>query len=109
MTIAIMASDPAIALAAQEIEFDNVSADVDASDLRAARNQEQAALAQQIEKLHEAAEDVRRGALGQGGFSLAGAAASFAGTNALAPGTLADFSKASGPALSALAVPMGRW
>ncbi len=109
MSTTITATDPAIALAAREIELDNVNADLDAANVRAARNQEQAALAQQVQKLHEAADDIRRGALFQGGFSLAGAAASFCGTDVIKPGVCADLTKGAGTVATALAGPMARW
>lgn len=109
MSTTITASDPAIALAAREIELDNVNADLDAANVREARNQEQAALAQQIHELHEAADDVRRGALVQGAFSLAGAAASFCGKDVMKPGIGADLTKEAGAAATALAQPMARW
>lgn len=108
MTTAIMASDPMIALAQHELEVDNLSADMDAQDLRTARNQEQAALKQQIEKLHEAADDMRRGAIVQGAFSLAGAGCGMGG-DLMNKGLGATLLKGAGTAFSSLAAPMGRW
>jgi hypothetical protein len=102
MTTAISASDPSIALAEHLLDLDNLNDQVDTENLNAARNEEQAALNQQIEKLHEAANDVRKGAWVQGGLSLAGSAAGFGGT-ALDPGTFATDLKAASPVFSSAA------
>jgi len=108
MTSAIMASDPMVALAEHQLEMETVNADVDAQDLRAARNQEQAALNHEVDLLHEAARDVRRGAIIQGTFTLAGAAGGMTG-ELVKPGTLAVVFKSAGAASTALAAPMGHW
>jgi hypothetical protein len=107
MTSPIMTSDPIIALAVHQLDMETVNADADAQDLRAARSQEQTALRHQIDELHEAARHVRTGALVQGAFSVAGAAAGMAGS--FGGGTTATELKSTGAAASALAAPMGRW
>jgi hypothetical protein len=106
MTPAITTSDPTIALAEYELELDNLNADIDHQELVAARNQEQSAIKQQVEKLHAAADDVRKGAWIQGGLSLAGSAADF-GASTLDPGVGTTLLKSAAPGLNALAGPMG--
>lgn len=108
MATVIMGSDPMIALAEHQIEMDNVNADADQENLRSARNQEHAALEQQVQKLHEAADDVRTGALVQCAFSVAGCGAEF-GAKALDSSWLTTTLKIAAPTLNALAAPAGRW
>lgn len=77
MTTAITPSDPLLALAAQEINLDNLNSQIDTEELQTARREQQSALEQQIQKLHEAAHDVRVGAWVQGGIAIVGSVADF--------------------------------
>jgi hypothetical protein len=84
MAIAITASDPTTALAAQMLELDNLNADIDTKNLESARQQQQVAIQQQVKKLHDAASAERTGAWVQGIMLVAGSAAEF-GATATAP------------------------
>jgi hypothetical protein len=65
--------DPLFALASLLVERDNLRAALDDENLRAARDEERRALAREVALLHEAADDVRVGALVSGGITALGA------------------------------------
>lgn len=72
-TTSIALSDPMLALAALLIESDHLRGELDHQNLQAARNAQQEAMARQISALHEAADDVRTGALVEGALTAGGA------------------------------------
>jgi hypothetical protein len=103
--------DPLFALASMLVERDNLRAAIDDENLRAARNEERRALAEQVAALHDAADHVRTGALISGGLTLAGAGAS-AYLSGLTPGSDAakrriDSGKSVANGVAELAEPAG--
>jgi hypothetical protein len=68
--------DPLFALASLLVERDNLRATLDDENLRAARDEERRALAREVALLHEAADDVRVGALVSGAITVVGAGTS---------------------------------
>jgi hypothetical protein len=68
--------DPLFALASLLVERDNLRATLDDENLRAARDEQRRALAREVALLHEAADDVRIGALVSGSITVVGAGTS---------------------------------
>src|ERR1051325_10911819 len=75
--------DPLLALAALIVERDGQRADIDDQNLRSAHAEEQRQLGRQVEALHEAADDIRLGAMISGGMTIAGGALSAYGHGAV--------------------------
>jgi hypothetical protein len=74
-----ISSDPMIQLAEMMLDHDALAAKLDAENMRAARADQHRAIEQEVSALHEAADDLRRGALVEGGLALGGAALSSVG------------------------------
>jgi len=110
MTTPISSGDPLVALAAMMIDRDNLRAAVDEEALRAAREEQHRALAREVNLLHEAADDMRTGALLEGGLTIAGGA--LAGVGGVVPAcshpVAHDFLTGSGAVARTLAGPMGK-
>jgi hypothetical protein len=68
--------DPLFALASLLVERDNLRATLDDENLRTARDEQRRALAREVALLHEAADDVRIGALVSGSITVVGAGTS---------------------------------
>jgi hypothetical protein len=105
--------DPMFALAALLVERDDQRMDADDQNLRAARAEEQRALAAQVHALREAADDIRVGGLVQGLLTVASGSMTAVG-HAIGPACDAQKSPglkafmAGSEALGQLAGPAGR-
>jgi hypothetical protein len=96
-------SDPMLALAELMINTDHLRSELDRQNLEAARQAQREAMQRQVASLHEAADDVRTGALFEGGAVVLGALTTGAGT--LADSKLVH---EAGGALHAMASPVGK-
>jgi hypothetical protein len=111
MTGPITSGDPMLALAVLMLDGDERLAKLDAENLAAARAEQQRALEQQVSLMHEAADDIRLGAVVEGALSVGGAALSTAGCVSGPAGkartTTQSWLGGGGQAASALAKPLG--
>lgn len=112
---AVPISDPMLALAELVVERDNQQAKLDDEELRAAHQEQRQELARQVAALHDAADDLRTGALVEAAVSVAGTAVSIYGTLDMPTGNqkpdLAREMKATvltGKSIQDLAGPLGR-
>jgi hypothetical protein len=109
----VSSTDPMVRLAELMLNADEARAKSDEDALRAARQAQQQALREELDALHEAADDVRVGAWVEGAATVAGgtmAATAYAETPVadLEPTHALAALRKSGEALEKMAAPLGR-